>query len=56
MTTTETPTQFSPGQRVVIDRSLLATFVKDVGNGRAAVRVGSDTRVVSKLILGTEEA
>lgn len=44
-----------PGQRILVDRSLSATFVRQIDDERAIIRVGEDTRVVSLQIIGEVE-
>lgn len=45
-----------PGERVLVDRSLLATFVRYTDGGGAVVRVGVDTRIVDPVVITREEA
>jgi hypothetical protein len=47
---------FTPGERVFIDRTLPAVFIRYTETGAAVVQIGVDTRVVDPVILGRAEA
>ena len=47
---------FTPGQQLLLDRSLKVRFVRSLPEGRAIIAVGADTRIVDCLILSEEEA
>ena len=47
---------FTPGQQLLLDRSLKVRFVRALPEGRAIIAVGADTRIVDCLILSEEEA
>ena len=55
MTTVEI-SQLTPGQRVTIDRSVIATFVREIAGGAGAiVELGGTNLVVSPDVLTVEE-
>lgn len=45
-----------PGERVLVDRSLKATFIRYTDGGGAVVSIGLDTRIVDPIVLTREEA
>lgn len=47
---------FTPGEQVLVDRSLLAEFVRDADALHAVIRVGADTRVVNSTSLSRRES
>ena len=47
-------TNFTPGERVLVDRSLPARFVRYAG-AAAVISVGVDTRVVDPVVLSKSE-
>ena len=42
---------FTPGQQVIVNGRLRATFVRAAGDGHAIVRIGSDTHLVLAVTL-----
>lgn len=47
-------TGFTPGERVLVDRALPATFVRYAG-AAAVISVGVDTRLVDPVVLSRTE-
>lgn len=45
---------FRPGERLLVDRVIPATFVRYSGDRAAVIQIGVDTRIVDPVVLSRE--